>query len=103
MENASPRLLTDSEIRTRLRNLRGWTHRGRFIVKSYHFKDFVEDMRFLNAVARIAEGYQHHPDIKVRYSTVTLSIQTHSEGGVTTWDVELAKRIEGATSQSRKK
>ena len=98
-----PRLLKNYEIRKQLHNLRGWTHRGRFIVKSYHFRDFVEGMRFVNAVAKIAESYQHHPDIKVRYSTVTLSIQTHSEGGVTAWDVGLAKRIEGTASQSRKK
>jgi 4a-hydroxytetrahydrobiopterin dehydratase len=96
-----PRLLTDSEIRKQLGRLRGWTHRGKFLVKSFHFENFMEGIRFLNAVARAAESYQHHPDIKVRYTTVTLSIQTHSEGGVTAWDIGLARKIDRATSKAR--
>ena len=63
----------------------------------------MEGIRFLNRVAKIAESYEHHPDIKVRYTTVRLSLQTHSEGGVTSWDIGLAKRIERAVSSLRKK
>jgi len=54
----------------------------------------MEGISFLNKVARIAEKQEHHPDIKVRYTAITLSIQTHSEGGVTAWDVGLAKAID---------
>jgi 4a-hydroxytetrahydrobiopterin dehydratase len=98
-----PKLLTDSEIRKGLGNLQGWNHRGKFIVKSYQFDEFIDGIRFLETVARVAEEYQHHPDIKVRYTTVTLSIQTHSEGGVTAWDLGLARRIDETTSKTHKK
>ena len=98
-----PRLLKESEIAKRLRGLHGWSHRGKFIVKVYEFGEFMDGIRFLNRVAKVAEGYQHHPDLKVRYTTVTISIQTHSEGGVTAWDLELARRIEKVASKSSEK
>jgi 4a-hydroxytetrahydrobiopterin dehydratase len=89
-----PRLLTKTEVRVKLSKLRGWRHQGSFIVKTYHFEEFMEGIRFLNKVVKIAESYQHHPDINVRYTTVRLSIQTHSEGGVTAWDIGLARAID---------
>jgi 4a-hydroxytetrahydrobiopterin dehydratase len=98
-----PRLLTKNEIRERLKRLDGWSHRGSFIVKTYRFERFMDGVRFLNEVARAAEAYQHHPDIKVRYTTVSLSLQTHSEGGVTAWDMGLARAIEGLGSKNRGK
>jgi len=54
----------------------------------------MDGISFLNQVARVAERQEHHPDIKVRYTTITLSVQTHSEGGVTDWDIGLAKAID---------
>jgi 4a-hydroxytetrahydrobiopterin dehydratase len=54
----------------------------------------MDGISFLNGVAEVAEEQEHHPDIQVRYTTVTLSVQTHSEGGVTVWDLELAEAIE---------
>ena len=98
-----PELLTRKEIKKRLRKLRGWSLRGNFIVKTYHFDRFMDGIGFLDRVARVAEKYQHHPDINVRYTTVRLSVQTHSEGGVTAWDIGLARAIEGLGSKARKK
>ncbi|MDV3278571.1 MAG: 4a-hydroxytetrahydrobiopterin dehydratase [Nitrososphaerales archaeon] len=89
-----PRLLTSREIRAKLKGLSGWRHRGKFIVKTFEFDKFMDGIAFLNLVARVAEQQEHHPDINVRYTTVRLSIQTHSEGGVTSWDIGLAKAIE---------
>ena len=88
------KLLTDPEIASRLGPLKGWKHEGKFITKAFEFDRFMEGIAFLNKVAEIAEKEEHHPDIQVRYTTITLSLQTHSEGGVTEWDVELAEAIE---------
>jgi 4a-hydroxytetrahydrobiopterin dehydratase len=89
-----PKLLSGSEISERLRSLPGWKHKGNFIVKSYEFEHFMDGIGFIERVAEIAEKEEHHPDIHVRYTTITLRIQTHSAGGVTKWDLELAKDIE---------
>ena len=89
-----PRLLSDLEISTSLRKMKGWKHEGRFITKSFEFETFMDAMSFVNTVAAVAEKEEHHPDIHVRYTTVTLSVQTHSERGVTEWDLGLARAIE---------
>ena len=89
-----PRLLSDSEISKRLGALKGWKHEGKFIAKAFEFPAFMEGVAFVERVAAVAEREEHHPDIHIRYTTVTLSIQTHSEGGVTEWDFELAEAIE---------
>ena len=86
--------MKDPEIRKRLRPLKGWKQEGAFITKKYDFKRFMDGISFINAVAKVAEKQEHHPDIHVRYMEVTLSVQTHSEGGLTEWDFELAEAIE---------
>ena len=93
-----PRLLSDSEVSARLAGLKGWKREGRFITKSFEFETFMEGIRFLDRTAEVAEKQEHHPDIHVRYTEVTLSIQTHSEGGLTEWDFDLAKAIDEMTS-----
>ena len=89
-----PKLLDDPEIKKRLSTLKGWKLDGKFITKSFEFKSFMESIAFVSRVAEVAEKEEHHPDIHIRYTTVTLSIQTHSEGGLTEWDFELAGAIE---------
>ena len=89
-----PRLLTDAEIASQLKRLDGWKKEGKFITKTFEFGHFMDAVAFVNEVAEVAERKEHHPDIRVRYTTVKLSIQTHSEGGVTNWDVDLAKAID---------
>lgn len=98
-----PRLLSDAEIEKRLKSLKGWKRQGKFIAKAFEFGGFMDGIRFVNEVAAVAEREEHHPDINVRYTTVTLSIQTHSEGGVTEWDVELAQAIETMLERKRQK
>ncbi len=93
-EPAVPSLLPHEEIAKRLRRLSGWRDQGKFLVKSFEFDEFIGGIEFVNKVAAVAEEEEHHPDIAVRYTTVTLSLQTHSEGGVTDWDLELAEAIE---------
>ena len=89
-----PKLLTTAEIGQALKSLKGWRLKGKFITKTFEFDEFAGGIGFVNRVAEVAEEQDHHPDIKIRYTTVTLSIQTHSEGGVTKWDFELAKAID---------
>ncbi|MDE1853367.1 MAG: 4a-hydroxytetrahydrobiopterin dehydratase [Thaumarchaeota archaeon] len=100
---AVPKLLSDSEIDSRLRALKGWRHEGEFITKSYEFESFMDGIDFIRKVAEVAEKYEHHPDIHVRYTDVTLSVQTHSEGGVTEWDIGLAEKIEAMLRRVRSK
>ena len=89
-----PRLLTGAEIKSRLKELKGWEEEGKFIARTFEFDHFMDAIAFINEVAEAAERQEHHPDINIRYTTVKLSIQTHSEGGVTEWDFELAKAID---------
>ncbi len=96
-----PELLDDSEISDRLRGLRGWNRDGSFITKTFEFEAFMDGIDFVNRVAAVAEKEEHHPDIRIRYTTITLSLQTHSEGGVTEWDVELAEAIEKALKEKK--
>jgi len=89
-----PKLLTDTEIKESLKELDGWKHEGKFITKTFEFDHFMDAIAFVNEVAEAAEREEHHPDINIRYTTVRLSLQTHSESGVTEWDVGLAKAID---------
>jgi 4a-hydroxytetrahydrobiopterin dehydratase len=89
-----PRLLSDREVDAKLRGIEGWKREGKFITKSVEFEEFMEGIRFVQDIAKIAEEEEHHPDINIRYTTVKLSLQTHSAGGVTEWDFGLARRIE---------
>lgn len=89
-----PKLLSDAEISSRLKGLNGWQHEGKFLTKTFEFGHFMDAIAFVNEVAEAAEREEHHPDINVRYTRVKLSIQTHSEGGVTAWDVNLARAVD---------
>lgn len=86
--------LSASEIEASLGEARDWEQQGSAIARTWKFKDFAEAMRFVNAVADLAEAAQHHPDIDIRWNKVTLSLSTHSEGGLTSNDFELAKKID---------
>jgi 4a-hydroxytetrahydrobiopterin dehydratase len=87
-------LLTQDEIHHEIRLLKGWTLEGREIRKTYGLKDFVHAMGFVSSVALLAEKANHHPDIDIRWNNVTLHLSTHSAGGLTDKDIELAKAIE---------
>ena len=95
-----PKLLSGPEIEERLKRLSGWRRYGRFISKVFKFETFMDGIDFIERVAEVAEREEHHPDIHIRYATVRLSIQTHSEGGVTRWDFDLAKSVERMLTHS---
>jgi 4a-hydroxytetrahydrobiopterin dehydratase len=86
-------LLSEDEIKERLARLRGWERRGNEIRRTWAFADFGSSMAFVNEVAALAEAADHHPDIDIRYSKVTLALSTHSAGGLTARDFDLAEAI----------
>lgn len=88
--------LSDAEIGQLLKSVSGWTQEGNAIRKSFSFGKFAEGIRFVDRVAAAADALDHHPDIDIRYTTITLVLSTHSAGGLTRKDFELAERIEQA-------
>lgn len=88
-------LLTHTQIDAFTSTHDRWTREGDSLVAEFQFADFVEAMGFVTSVGLVAEKAFHHPDIDIRWNTVTLRLSTHSEGGLTEKDTELAERIEG--------
>jgi len=66
------------------------------IARTYQFKDFVAAIKFVNAIAKLAEKAWHHPDIDIRWNKVALALTTHDEGGLTEKDFALAKKFDAA-------
>jgi len=89
--------LSENEINDALFGLEGWRQEGNQIVKQFKFKNFVESMGFVTKVAILAERVDHHPDILIEYSKVTITLSTHSEGGLTEKDFNLANEIQKAS------
>jgi 4a-hydroxytetrahydrobiopterin dehydratase len=87
--------LSEQEIEGRLREL-PWSREGGSIVKEWTFASFAAALAFVDSVGAEAEQAGHHPDILLhRWNKVKLTLSTHSEGGLTKADFELARRIEG--------
>jgi 4a-hydroxytetrahydrobiopterin dehydratase len=87
-------LLTQDQIAKELRTLKGWEVTGLEIRKTWELKDFVHAMGFVNSVALTAERANHHPDIDIRWNKVLLVLSTHSAGGLTQKDFDLARQID---------
>jgi 4a-hydroxytetrahydrobiopterin dehydratase len=87
-------LLDDEEIEQRLDELGDWEREGNAIQKNFEFDDFDAAIKFVNEVAKLAERYDHHPDIDIRYNRVRLVLSTHAEGGLTARDFDIAGDIE---------
>lgn len=87
-------LLSQSEIEERLAGLPGWEQSGETIVKEFKREDFVGSVRFVDSLVDPAEEMNHHPDLEISWDTVTVKISTHSEGGLTANDFELAGKID---------
>jgi 4a-hydroxytetrahydrobiopterin dehydratase len=86
-------LVSETEIRERLTRLPRWERRGNEIRRTWTFADFESSMAFVNKVAALARAADHHPDIDIRYSRVTLALSTHDAGGLTRRDFDLAEAI----------
>ncbi len=87
-------LLNDSEIEEKLAALPGWERRGDAIAKEFDRGDFVGSVRFVDSLVEPAEAMNHHPDLEISWATVTVTLSSHSEGGLTAADFELAAKID---------
>jgi 4a-hydroxytetrahydrobiopterin dehydratase len=87
-------LLSESEVEARLNELSGWSREGEAIVREFKRGDFVGAVEFVASLVEPAEAMNHHPDVAVSWETVTVTISTHSEGGLTAADFELAAKID---------
>lgn len=87
-------LLTEKEISSGLAGLEGWERNGEEIKKIFVLRNFVDSMGLVNRIALLSERADHHPDILIRWNRVSVSLSTHSEGGITEKDLTLAEEIE---------
>jgi 4a-hydroxytetrahydrobiopterin dehydratase len=85
--------ISESEVRTRLEEVPGWDVGDKSLVRKLSWRSFPEAIAFVVKVAFVAEGADHHPDIAINYRRVTLTLWTHTEGGITEKDFALAKAI----------
>src|SRR6266576_229635 len=91
---ANPKPLTASELAERLKALPGWRVDGGAIVRDYTTDGWPTTLMLVNAIGFVAEAADHHPDLAVSWGKVQVKLWTHSAGGVTASDVELARVIE---------
>jgi 4a-hydroxytetrahydrobiopterin dehydratase len=87
-------LLENDEIEAKLGELDGWSREGDAIVKEFDNGDFKGSVEFVNRLTPVAEEMNHHPDLEISWATVKVAISTHSEGGLTAGDFELAGKID---------
>jgi 4a-hydroxytetrahydrobiopterin dehydratase len=87
-------LLDEEKIRSRLEDLEGWERAGEAIRKQFKHGDFEGSVDFVNRIVEPAEEMGHHPDLEISWNRVTVALSTHSEGGLTESDFELARRID---------
>jgi 4a-hydroxytetrahydrobiopterin dehydratase len=87
-------LLDDQDIRSRLDDLKGWTREGETIRKTFTLDSFPEAIAFVNRIADVSQNVEHHPDIDIRFDRVSCTLSTHSEGGLTDKDFDLARKLD---------
>lgn len=86
-------LLTEDEIAAGLAKTAGWERAGNKITRTVKLGDFRDAMIYVGAVAHLAQAANHHPDIAISWNKVTLTLSTHSAGGLTAADFALASLI----------
>ena len=86
--------LSTEAIERRMADFEDWVLMGESLQRTFGFDDFAGAMVFVNSVAELAERLQHHPDIMIRYSKVTLTLTTHDAGGLSERDFEFARAID---------
>ncbi len=87
-------LYEGEELDDQLKKCPEWEADGDEISRTIEFEDYMEGVDFVNTVAEMAEDAQHHPELHIRYQSVTAILSTHEAGGVTSLDIEMAQRID---------
>lgn len=93
MAELSYEKLTEAELASALAGLPGWSVEGGMLSRSFEFGSYAAGLVFAVAVGHEAERLNHHPDLVVGYQRVVVSLVTHDAGGLTSYDVELARRV----------
>jgi len=93
-------LLSEDDIQAALAHLEGWSGDKHGITRTVELRSFPDAISVVDEVALVAEELDHHPDIDIRWRTLTFACSTHTEGGVTNKDLELAQRINSIISAS---
>ena len=88
-------VLTDDQVDAAVADLDGWERIDGALRRSVKFPAFLDGIEAVRRVAEHAEAQDHHPDIDIRWRTVTFVLVTHSEGGITDKDVAMAEDING--------
>jgi 4a-hydroxytetrahydrobiopterin dehydratase len=86
-------VLTDEQVDAAARDLDGWERTDGALKRSVKFDAFLDGIDAVRRVGELAERKDHHPDIDIRWRTVTFALVTHSEGGITDKDVQMAREI----------
>ena len=86
--------LSEEEIGEKMGDVEGWDREGDAITKSYDRGDFVGSIKCVDSIVEPAEEMNHHPDLSISWSEVKVTLSTHSEGGLTESDFELAGKID---------
>ena len=92
-------LMSEESVRTALSGLSGWSGDTDQIARTVTAPDFATGIRVVDDVAAAAEAADHHPDIDIRWRKVTFTLSTHSQGGVTQRDVDLASTIDSIANK----
>lgn len=92
-------VLSDDDVDAALSGLAGWERVDNALRRSVKFPTFLAGIDAVGRVAQAAEAADHHPDIDIRWRTVTFTLSTHSEGGITQKDLALAKQIDEIVGQ----
>lgn len=87
-------LLEEDELTSALKKCPEWEVEKKHIARVFEFEEFMDGIDFVNNVGEIAEDAQHHPDITIKHTRITLKLTTHDVGGVTDLDIQLAQRID---------
>jgi 4a-hydroxytetrahydrobiopterin dehydratase len=87
-------LIKKSQLKQRMKPVPEWELGDTAIERAVEFEDFSGAIEFVNLVAEVAEDLEHHPDIDIRWNKVRLVLSTHSKGGLTESDFELAEKID---------
>ena len=86
--------MSDEQVKEELSRLGGWERERDALVREFEFANFVGSVDFVNRLTPVAEEMNHHPDLAISWNKVTVSLSTHSEGGITENDFKLATKID---------
>ena len=94
----NPSAVSDADARAKIADLAGWSVESGWLRRTYKTDGWPTTLMLVNAIGFVAEAADHHPDLLVKWGSVQVGLQTHTAGGITGKDLELARLIEAAAS-----